>query len=142
MQDIKGPRVMIVEDQAILSMELELVLTEAGHTVVGCAMDLAGAVALAGRSQPDVALVDVNLLDGFTGPDVAKVLVGSYGTTVIFLTANPEQIPKNMTGVLGLVAKPFDEKTILEAVSFAAEHRASGRVQPAPRRFWLAAHLT
>jgi len=132
---------MIVEDQAILSMELELVLTEAGHEVVGCAMDLAGAVTLSGRAQPEVALVDINLLDGQTGPDVAKVLIGSYGTTVIFLTANLEQVPRNMEGVLGSIAKPFDERTILESVSFAANYRASGRVKDVPRQFRLSANL-
>lgn len=59
-------RVMIVEDQALLAMELELVLAESGCDVVGCAMDRAGAFAIAERERPDLALIDINLLDGMT----------------------------------------------------------------------------
>ena len=68
-------RVIIVEDQALLAMELEYVLSEAGHIVVGCAMDMAEAVRLAAETRPDVALVDVNLRDGFSGPTIARQLI-------------------------------------------------------------------
>lgn len=68
MSGLPDLRVMIVEDQAILAMELEMVLGDAGHTVVGCAMDQASAFSIAAREAPQLALVDVNLLDGLTGP--------------------------------------------------------------------------
>jgi len=133
---------MIVEDQALLAMELELVLGEAGCDVVGCAMDRAGAFAIAGRERPDLALIDVNLLDGMTGPQVAQSLVAEYGTAVVFLTANPEQIPDGFAGALGAVSKPFDEATIHAVVNFARQfilHRTLGE---APRRFRPAPWLT
>jgi len=133
---------MIVEDQAILAMELEMVLGDAGHAVVGCAMDQASAFSIAGREKPQLALVDVNLLDGLTGPDVAARLVQDHDMAVIFLTANPEQIPDGYAGTLGAVSKPFDEETIQAAVAFAARYLATGRVGEVPRRFrpapWLA----
>lgn len=133
---------MIVEDQAILAMELEMVLGDAGHKVVGCAMDQSGAFAIAERELPHLALVDVNLLDGLTGPDLAARLVQDHGIAVIFLTANPEQIPDGYAGALGAVSKPFDEQTIQDAVTFAANYRTTGRVGEVPRRFrpapWLA----
>lgn len=143
MPELPDLRVLIVEDQALLVMELEMVLGEAGCTVVGCAMDSAGALALAERERPDLALVDVNLLDGMTGPAIARQLVTGFGTAVIFLTANPEQIPAGFAGALGAISKPIDESTIRGAVAFARQfirHRTFGEpprhFQPAP---WLAA---
>ena len=133
---------MIVEDQALLAMELELVLSESGCDVVGCAMDRAGAFAIAEREALDLALIDINLLDGMTGPQIAQRLVSEFGSAVIFLTANPEQIPDGFAGALGAVSKPFDEATILAVVTFARQfiqHRTLGET---PRRFRLAPWLT
>ena len=135
-------RVLIVEDQALLAMELELVLSESGCDVVGCAMDRAGALAIAERERPDLALVDINLLDGMTGPGIAQQLVSEFGTAVIFLTANPEQIPEGFAGALGAVSKPFDEATIRAAVTFARQFILHRTLAAPPRRFSLAPGLT
>lgn len=135
-------RVMIVEDQALLAMELELVLGESGCDVVGCAMDQASAFAIAGRERPDLALIDVNLLDGMTGPRIARRLVADHGTAVVFLTANPEQIPEGFAGALGAVSKPFDEQTIRAVVDFARQFIVHRTLGEPPRRFRLAPWLT
>lgn len=133
---------MIVEDQALLAMELELVLAESGCDVVGCAMDRAGALAIAERERPDLALVDVNLLDGITGPQIAQHMVSETGCAVIFLTANPEQIPDGFAGALGAISKPFDELTIRGAVAFARQFIQHRTLGVPPRRFRLAPWLT
>lgn len=135
-------RVMIVEDQALLAMELELVLADCGCDVVGCAMDRAGAFAIADRERPEMALVDVNLLDGMTGPQIAQRLVADHGAAVVFLTANPEQIPDGFSGALGAVSKPFDEQTIRGVVGFARQFILHRTVGETPRRFRLAPWLT
>ncbi|MBU1347304.1 MAG: response regulator [Alphaproteobacteria bacterium] len=132
---------MIVEDQAILAMELEIVLGEAGCDVVGCAMESAGAFAIAERERPVLALVDVNLLDGLTGPQIAQRLVTEYGAAVVFLTANPEQIPEGFAGALGAVCKPFDEKTIRAVVAFARRFIIDRTVGEPPRKFRMAPWL-
>lgn len=133
---------MIVEDQAILAMELELVLADSGCDVVGCAMDTVGALTIAERERPDLALIDVNLLDGLTGPQIAQRVVSEYGTAVVFLTANPEQIPEGFAGALGAVCKPFDEQTIRGVVAFARQVIVHKTLGDAPRRFRLAPWLT
>ncbi len=133
---------MIVEDQALLAMELELVLSEFGCDVVGCAMDQAGALAIADRFRPDLSLVDINLLDGMTGPDIARRLVKDYGSAVVFLTANPELIPDGFAGALGAVSKPFDESTIRGVVAFARQFIRHGAMGEPPRRFSPAPWLT
>jgi DNA-binding response OmpR family regulator len=140
--ELSDLRVMIVEDQALLAMELELVLSEAGCDVIGCAMDKAGAFLIADRERPDLALIDVNLLDGMTGPQIAQRIVAEYGTAVVFLTANPEQIPEGFAGALGAVSKPFDDQTILSVVGFARQFIQHRTVGEPPRRFRLAPWLT
>jgi len=134
-------RIMIVEDQAILAMEVEMVLTDAGCEVVGCAMDRASAFEIADRERPDLALIDVNLTDGMTGPQIAQRLVQEQGTAVVFLTANPEQIPEGFSGALGAVTKPFDEATIRAVVAFARQFIFHRTVGEAPRRFRIAPWL-
>lgn len=131
-------RVLIVEDQALLAMELELVLEEFGCDVIGCAMDQAGALDIARRERPDLALIDLNLLDGMTGPRIAEQMVTEFGAAAVFLTANPEQIPEGFAGALGAVSKPFDETTILAVVDFAREFIRHRTVGEPPRRFRLA----
>ena len=135
-------RVMIVEDQALLAMELELVVAECGCHVIGAAMDMAGAFAIAERDRPDLALIDLNLLDGMTGPQIAERLVNEFGSAVVFLTANPEQIPEGFVGALGVVSKPFDETTIRDVVTFARRFIVDRTLGEAPRRFRLAPWLT
>jgi CheY-like chemotaxis protein len=134
-------RVMIVEDQAILAMELEMVLGDSGCDVVGCAMDRASAFAIAEREKPDLSLIDINLLDGMTGPQIAHRLVEEFGSAVVFLTANPEQIPEGFAGALGAVSKPFDEHTIRAVVAFARQFILHRTVGEPPRRFRLAPWL-
>lgn len=133
---------MIVEDQALIAMELELVLTDSGCSVVGCAMDRAGALVIAERERPDLALVDVNLVDGMTGPLVAEALVSKYGAAVVFLTANPEQIPEGFAGALGAMSKPVDERTVNAVVGFARQFIKDHTVGSPPRRFQLAPWMT
>jgi len=135
-------RVLIVEDQALLAMELELVLGEFGCDVIGSAMDRDGALAIADRERPDLALVDLNLLDGPTGPEIAQRLVELYGTTVVFLTANIEQIPEGFSGAIGAVSKPFDESTVRGVVAFARQFIRSRTLGEAPRRVSMAPWLT
>lgn len=123
-------------------MELELVLEEFGCDVVGRAMDQAGALDIARRERPDLALVDINLLDGMTGPRIAEQMVTEFGAAAVFLTANPEQIPDGFAGALGAVSKPFDETTILAVVDFAREFIRHRTVGEPPRRFRLAPWVT
>lgn len=137
----KDIKVMVVEDQPILAMELEMMLTDYDCEVVGLAMDQASALMLAGRHEPDLALVDVNLLDGLTGPQVAHELVERHGVAVVFMTANPEQIPEGFAGALGVVCKPFDEATLRDVVDFASRFRMSGDISCPPRRLKLAPWL-
>ena len=85
-------RVFVVEDEALLQMQLEIFLEEAGHLLVGSATSLAEAIAHAEAAMPDLALVDIHLADGPTGVAVGRALA-DRGIPVVFMTANARRIP-------------------------------------------------
>jgi CheY-like chemotaxis protein len=134
----KGRRILIVEDQAILGMELEFALTQAGHHVVGIAVDAAQALALAADAQPEFAVVDINLKDGPTGPSLARTMVRDFGITVLFATAEPELIPQEFAGALGVVGKPYSTPSIQSAVDYLLALRDGLDPGPTPPQLRLA----
>ena len=111
-------RVLIVEDEVFVAMDMAETLAEYGYDCIGVADDTASAMRLGGQSV-DVALVDVNLCDGATGPMIGELLAREYGARVIFVTANPRQLGSGVPGTLGVIAKPVDFKLIGEALDFA-----------------------
>lgn len=127
-------RVLVVEDEALLAMEMERLLSDAGWVVLGVALDFPGAMALAGEGV-DFALVDLNLRDGRTGPATAAALTGQ-GVPCLFVTADPQQIPADFAGALGVVTKPFSPATLTGAARFMTEWLARG-AQPGPPPFGL-----
>ncbi len=111
-------KILIVEDEIFAALHLESTLEELGCTVVGIAPDMASAMQL-GVVKPDIAVVDLNLRDGFTGPIVARELANRYGTKVLFLTGNPREVGETFDGVLGVVNKPWQEEDLREIVAKA-----------------------
>ena len=59
--DLTGCRVLVVEDEFLLAMELEILLSQRGCTVLGPVPTVRQALAMLGREQPEAALLDVNL---------------------------------------------------------------------------------
>jgi CheY-like chemotaxis protein len=115
-------RILIVEDEMLVAMELESILEDLGHTPVGIAPDLKAAEQLA--SDPlDLALVDLNLRDGLTGPEVGRRL-SARGATVLFITANPRVLGDGIAGAVGVLTKPTDEPTVRAAVDYALKLRS------------------
>ncbi|MEJ5978062.1 response regulator [Novosphingobium sp. PS1R-30] len=114
--------VLIVEDEFLVALQLEDILTDAGHKVVGIVPDQASAHAL--DEWPEVALVDLNLRDGPSGLTIAQQLAERYGTVIVYVTANPAQIGTPAPTALGVVQKPFSHHAILAAVSMALNGEA------------------
>ena len=73
----KAPRILVVEDEYLIAMELEATLRNAGYRVIGPALDLSAALELLKAERPDAAILDVNLAGQWVTP-VAEVLQGSF----------------------------------------------------------------
>lgn len=123
-------RILIIEDEFLVALDMQVGLEDAGHEVIGVGDDWTSAMQLA-QLQPGVALVDVNLCDGATGPSIGAWLGQEIGCTVIFVTANPRQIDKPIPGALGVMIKPVDSRQVVEAVEFAVAAR-NGQNTPTP----------
>jgi DNA-binding response OmpR family regulator len=116
--------ILVVEDEALIAMDLQALLEEAGYRVLGPANSSTAALALLDSDEPDVALLDVNLgrSDVF---GVANVLA-ERKTEVIFLTGHTAQKLPPAHRHLPLVAKPYLPHVLLQAVKSAlARQRAA-----------------
>jgi len=115
---------MLVEDEPFIALDLETIIAALGHDVVGVADCLKSALVLAEASNAEAAFIDVNLRDGFTGIDVARALRDRFGIRFGFVTGNPEQLPIDRCGALGVIEKPFTDADItglLTCLSKASE---------------------
>lgn len=118
----EAAKILIVEDEFLLALQLEDILMDGGHAVIGTVADYSALSALGeSRLRPDVALVDLNLRDGLTGPDVARELSDRFGAHVIYVTANPGQIGAPASRAVGVVQKPFAREAILAAVRYVLD---------------------
>lgn len=118
-----GRNVLIVEDEILVALDLEHIVTSAGHEVVGVVADWASANAL--NVSVDVALVDLNLRDGATGPRVAELLASRHGAKIVFVTANPAQIGVPPPTAAGYIQKPFERGTIVAALELVSSGGAT-----------------
>lgn len=126
-------RILVVEDEIFVATEIEHVIAEMGFTPVGIAADQQTALSLA--DQVDIALVDLNLQDGPTGPDIGHILAQRHGVTVLFMTANPSQLGNGIPGTLGVLAKPVDDSELRAAVSYAVARRRAVEAMPPSRLY-------
>ncbi len=123
-------RILIVEDEFLVASNLEAILEDLGHESVGIAPDMQTAMELAVQA-PDLALVDVNLRDGETGPTIAERLRRDHGVAVLFVTANPRMVERAWPAALGVLSKPCDDALIGACVDYALSTRL-GIPLPAP----------
>jgi CheY-like chemotaxis protein len=114
----KSLRILIVEDEILIALELESLLQDEGHDVVGIAASYDEAVTQGKELAPDLAFVDVHLADGPTGVDVSRHLANELGVTVLFMTANAKRIPEDFAGACGVIAKPYTERGVREALTY------------------------
>lgn len=122
--------ILIVEDEMLVALEMETILEEKGYRVAGIATDLESALAFA-DADIDLALVDLNLRDGLTGPEIGKRLANEYKAGVVFITANPRLLGDGIAGTIGVLTKPADEAALTAAVDFALG-RLRGKPAEAP----------
>ena len=118
MSNEKPLRILVVEDEILIALELESLLQDLGHDVVGIAASSEDALALGQELKPDLAFVDIHLSDGPTGIEVARHLATQHQVTVLFMTANAKRIPEDFAGAWGVIVKPYTERGVREALSY------------------------
>lgn len=126
------PRILIIEDEALVAMELRFVLEDLGYEVAGVAADAGRAREIVRETEVDLALVDIHLSDGPTGIELGRELGQEQGVTVLFMTANPGMVRNGVAGTVGVLSKPTDERAVQTAVEYALRRRLGRPVEFAP----------
>lgn len=118
----KQPRIMIVEDEYIISLDIEEAVIEAGMAVVGNAKDTASAIALAEAQRPDFVTLDLRLAGGESGWDVGRALTDRFDIPALVVSAFVGSTTPQMEGVrlLGAISKPFQQDDLVGALRTAA----------------------
>ncbi|MDT1062275.1 response regulator [Paracoccus sp. CPCC 101403] len=114
-------KVMIIEDETIIAMDLKGIVQSLGHEVTGIARTHKAAIELAQTQRPDLILSDIQLADGSSGVEAVGQLMGDLGDLpVIFITAFPERL---LTGERPepafLLPKPYRADQVASAVGQA-----------------------
>lgn len=117
-------RVLIIEDEFLIALDVAETIESMGLEVVGFASGRSHAIKLAAFA--DIALIDVNLSDGATGPAIGRELAEQYGITVIFMTANPEDVEDGVVGSLGVLTKPVMPHVVEQTIDYAIANRLGG----------------
>ncbi len=119
---IVKPRLLIVEDDFFVAMELEHRLAEAGFEVVGIAVSADEAVQIADAKHPDLAIMDVRLAGARDGVDAAIELSARFNIPSIFATAHSDSRIRERAQVAkprGWLQKPYSSFALIEAVRAA-----------------------
>src|SRR3546814_4948857 len=97
--------VLIIEDEPLISMQLEQLVTQLGHQVSGTAATHKEALAAVAESRPGIVLADIQLGDGSSGIDAVHDILEQFSVPVIFVTAFPERL------LTGERPEPTDRKS-------------------------------
>jgi two-component system, response regulator PdtaR len=126
----RGLRVLIVEDESLVSLSLQGVLQELGHSVSGVAPSLRTALAIAAGTPSDLAIVDIGLAgDGGDGIDAAVALRTRYGIPALLMSgASFDDVGPRLHDAqpLGFLTKPYTESDVATALQAAL-----GQMSPA-----------
>jgi len=115
-------RALIVEDDALLAMNLEEALREGGADDVVVCGSIAEAMTELERLKPHVLILDVNLADRDDGWAMAELVteLSPQPPAIVFSTGAPEKIPPKVAELGAVLAKPYDPAALIAAL---VEHR-------------------
>jgi DNA-binding NtrC family response regulator len=118
----KSARILVVEDEAVVALDVEDRLRRLGHQVVGTADSSASALALAAEMRPDLVLMDIALRDGGDGIAAAERLRAELAVPVVFVTAfaDADTLERaKRVSPHGYIVKPFDERDLRATIEIA-----------------------
>jgi PAS domain S-box-containing protein len=136
--------ILVVENEAIVAMDLAAKLRQLGYEVAGTAAEGEAAVALACRLRPHLVLMDIRLEGPMDGIQAAEAIRSQYDVPVVYLTAHSDAATlgrAKLTGPFGYILKPFEERELAIQIEMALyQHQADRRLRQ--QREWLRVTLT
>ncbi len=117
-------KVLIVEDESIVALDIKRRLEKLGYRVTGMAARAKQVMALIENDPPDIILMDIHLNDSIDGIDIANVINQKYRVPVIFVTAYSEDSTMGRASQAlpyGYLLKPFSERDLYAVIRVSLE---------------------
>jgi PAS domain S-box-containing protein len=134
-----SPRVLIVEDEYIVTMDLQRRLPGLGYVIAGCTDHGEEAVRLTGELQPNLVLMDIRLKGEMDGVTAAEQIRTRFQLPVVYLTAyadEPTLSRARVTEPFGYILKPFDERDLRTVIEMALyKHQVERKLLASERCF-------
>jgi len=128
------PRILIVEDETIVAMDLMELLHRLGYAVAGIGASAEEAISLAASTSPDLILMDINLRGPMDGVEAARSITSRSEVPIVFLTAHGDSatVSRSMdASPYGYLVKPFEERVLHRVIEVALTRHASERASRA-----------
>lgn len=123
-------RVLIIEDEPLISLDLAEIVESLGHEVSTIARTAGQAIRAVGVETPGLVLADIQLADGSSGLDAVREILTMFAVPVIFITSFPERL---LTGKRPeptfLITKPYDPNAVKAAISQALFFRTAASLE-------------
>jgi len=123
-------QILVVDDEAIITMQLEERLTEMGYSVSGMAASGEEAVEKARLTRPDVVLMDIVMPGKLNGIEAAKIITEELDIPVVFVTAYADDsVVTSAKSVrpCGYIVKPFNELELRATLESALSRKGTGK---------------
>jgi len=122
LQRVASVRILVIEDEAVIALDVADIVRNAGHEVVGIAATEKAAVDLAKKHSPHLVLADIQLRGSDSGISAVKEILQAMTVPVIFVTGYPERL---LTGTqlepAFVISKPFDPDLLRAAIAQALD---------------------
>ena len=120
-------KVLIIEDEFLIALNLKETLTKEAFDVIGTASSYTESIQICKSRIPDIALVDINIEGDKNGIETAAFLKEAFGVAIIFLTAyNSDEVFELAKKVnpAAFLTKPFESQEVVRAVQLLAQKRS------------------
>lgn len=134
-------RVLIVEDEMIVAMDLQSILIDLGYEVPNIVASGEEAIALAEQMQPDLVLMDIHLRDQLDGVEAALAIVSRLDIPVVYLTAYADSDTLRRaceTSPYGYILKPFEARELRANLEIAFHKHQLEQLAREDRQWLLA----
>lgn len=129
--------ILIIEDEALIAMEIEMALKQLGYKVLGKVANGDKALDLFASTSPDLVLLDINIKGSLSGVDLARIIRDNYDFPFVFLTAFSDPGTLNSlrdTLPYGYIVKPFNDSDLYTTIEIALDKFAAEQQPKFPSR--------